>query len=352
MYLYTNHNADDTYSIKDTIADTTKHFKMEELQQLQLPIVGIFRNLSTGQIVDMHEVQAETVSEPFNCLVYEPKYLPDTKENYWKNVTEKGKVYIQTKEIRDFANAAKRWIPEYIFRVAASSTGKYHSACDLGYQGLIRHTIFVCTNLRNITEIESTRQLLGLTQTEIDLMMVACMFHDTLKEGWDNNIKNYHEHPINAANAIRGMKYFLPDDMLEFIAHCIESHMGQWNTSKYNKTVLPKPSDKYQWLVHISDYLGSRYNISMTINGVSYYKDGEKTECVNKAKQRDKISDTDIKAITKVSSKRVKIPNNLKEELGIERSDDEVYSIWEGLLTYKVATDKQKKYIELAKKLQ
>ena len=90
----------------------------------------------------------------------------------------------------------------------------------------------------------------------------------------------------------------------------------------------------------------------MTINGVSYYKDGEKTECVNKAKQRDKISDTDIKAITKVSSKRVKIPNNLKEELGIERSDDEVYSIWEGLLTYKVATDKQKKYIELAKKLQ
>ena len=95
--------------------------------------MGIFRNLSTGQIVDMHEVQAETVSEPFNCLVYEPKYLPDTKENYWKNITEKSKVYIQTKEIRDFANAAKRWIPEYIFRVAASSTGKYHSACDLGY---------------------------------------------------------------------------------------------------------------------------------------------------------------------------------------------------------------------------
>ena len=34
MYLYTNHNADDTYSVKYTVTDTTKHFKIEELQQL------------------------------------------------------------------------------------------------------------------------------------------------------------------------------------------------------------------------------------------------------------------------------------------------------------------------------
>ena len=180
-------------------------------------------------------------------------------------------------------------------------------------------------------------------------MMVACMFHDTLKEGWNNDIKNYHEHPINAANAIRGMQYFLPPDMLEFIAHCIESHMGQWNTSKYSQTVLPKPSDKYQWLVHLSDYLGSRSNISMTFNGTSYYKDGETPECINKKNPKDKLTDDDSKLLEKLIASNVSIPTEKKKKFNIERTDDEVKSIWGSLIQYKNVSEKKKKIFRFSK---
>ena len=35
-------------------------------------------------------------------------------------------------------------VPDYFWTVAASSSGKYHPACDLGDGGLVRHSIMVC----------------------------------------------------------------------------------------------------------------------------------------------------------------------------------------------------------------
>lgn len=62
---------------------------------------------------------------------------------------------------------------------------------------------------------------------------------------------------------------FLYADQLktyEAIAHSIESHMGQWNTSNKVKDkgiILPKPNDKYQEIVHLADYLASRKPLEM-----------------------------------------------------------------------------------------
>jgi transcriptional regulator NrdR family protein len=46
--------------------------------------------------------------------------------------------------------------------------------------------------------------------------------------------------------------------------------MGQWTTSNHSSVVLPKPSDKYQQLVHEADFLASRADIN-TMQGDKIY---------------------------------------------------------------------------------
>jgi uncharacterized protein (DUF3820 family) len=71
------------------------------------------------------------------------------------------------------------------------------------------------------------------------------------------------------ANVIRGDEgKYLNHDELEFIAHCIESHMGQWNTDKKSSVVLEKPMDEYQQFVHLADYLASRKDLTMAFDNV------------------------------------------------------------------------------------
>ena len=69
------------------------------------------------------------------------------------------------------------------------------------------------------------------------------------------------------ANVIRSFDgQYLNHDELEFMAHCIESHMGQWATDRKSSVVLPKPMDEYQHFVHLADYLASRKDLTMVFD--------------------------------------------------------------------------------------
>ena len=61
---------------------------------------------------------------------------------------------------------------------------------------------------------------------------------------------------------------YLNHDEIELIAHCIESHMGQWNVDRKTGECLPKPEDTYQELVHLADYLASRKTITMDFENI------------------------------------------------------------------------------------
>ena len=75
------------------------------------------------------------------------------------------------------------------------------------------------------------------------------------------------DHPLQMANVIRSYDgQYLNHDELEFIAHCIESHMGQWSTDRKSSIVLPKPMDEYQQFVHLADYLASRKDLTMAFD--------------------------------------------------------------------------------------
>lgn len=173
-------------------------------------------------------------------------------------------------DIRKFAEVLLDGIPDYIWHVGASSTGKYHPAYSLGEGGLMRHQIAVVRFLNFFFELEQYNS--KLTNREMDLMRVAGIMHDCRKSGEQSEYEmskyTRFNHPILMANIIRSYDgKYLNHEEIEFVANCIESHMGQWNTDKKSSTVLPKPENKYQKLIHLADYLASRKCLTMDFEG-------------------------------------------------------------------------------------
>lgn len=177
---------------------------------------------------------------------------------------------IVNEDIREFAKVLVEELPDYIWHVGASSTGKYHPAYSLGEGGLMRHQIAVVRFLNFFFELEQYNTM--FTSREMDLMRVAGLVHDGRKSGEQSDYERSKftkfDHPIQMANVVRSFDgKYLNHDELEFIAHCISSHMGQWNKDKKSSVVLDKPTDGYQFFVHLADYLASRKSITMDFEG-------------------------------------------------------------------------------------
>lgn len=178
---------------------------------------------------------------------------------------------IVNEDIRKFAEVLVDGLPDYIWEVGASSTGKYHPQYSLGVGGLMRHQIAVVRFLNYFFELEQYNS--KFTSREMDLMRVAGLVHDGRKSGEQSDYERSKftkfDHPIQMANVILSFDgEYLNHDELEFIAHCIESHMGQWSTDKKSSVVLPKPEDVYQHFVHLADYLASRKDLTMAFDNI------------------------------------------------------------------------------------
>lgn len=187
---------------------------------------------------------------------------------------------IKNSDIREFAEVLLNNLPDYIWHVGASSTGKYHPAYSLGEGGLMRHQIAVVRFLNFFFELEQYNT--KFNDREMDLIRVAGLVHDGRKSGEqeDYNRSKYtkFDHPIHMANVVRSYdRRYLTSNAIEFIATCIESHMGQWNTDRKSSIVLPKPVSIAQELLHLADYLASRKDLTMAFD--SYEQ--PKAEAVN-----------------------------------------------------------------------
>jgi len=162
---------------------------------------------------------------------------------------------ISDAEIRSLLEQIVALLPGYWFSVPASSSGKYHPTFSLGEGGLVRHSIVVAYLARR------NALAWGMTEWEQDVLTAAGLVHDGLKQGADGSEGHtVHEHPVLMANFIR--EHFA-GEAAELMAHCIESHMGQWTTSKYSDVVLPAPTDKYQWALSAADMAAATKELAM-----------------------------------------------------------------------------------------
>lgn len=156
--------------------------------------------------------------------------------------------YIKNNEILVMTEQAINILPEYFFKIPASSSGKYHPLFSLGEEGLYRHTTFavgVAVDLFNIVEFN---------QDEKDCIISSLILHDGFKQGRVSGGHTDKLHPIICANELYKLWQNYDNDYKDIIINAIASHMGQWD----EKGKLPKPVSKLDKFVHTCDYLASR----------------------------------------------------------------------------------------------
>ena len=166
--------------------------------------------------------------------------------------------YIKSDRYKKCAKELVSLLPDYFFKVAASSTGKYHPSFALGDGGLVKHTKVAVKIAYELLENDSIGH--KFTDDEKDLIIMSIIMHDGLKHGKEESKYTLFDHPIIVCNHIKENKdkLSLNDEEINFITKVISSHMGQWNTNSYSDVVLPLPKDKYQRFVHMCDFLASR----------------------------------------------------------------------------------------------
>ena len=172
----------------------------------------------------------------------------------------------ENEDIKEFAIVLLDDIPEYIWHVGASSTGKYHPAYSLGEGGLMRHQMAVVRFLNFFFELEQYNS--KLNSREMDLMRLSGLVHDGMKSGtqeaYEGSKYTKFDHPILMAEMIRSYDgKYLTHEELELVADTISRHMGQWNSDRKSDVVLPKPNNKFARMLHTADYLASRKCLTM-----------------------------------------------------------------------------------------
>ena len=170
-----------------------------------------------------------------------------TEINYLKNITYRKNV-----------QTLIELVPDYFFIIPAASTGKYHPQFAQGEAGLVRHTKVALKIAKDILSLEYMNNI--FTNDEKDLLLIAIMFHDTHKLGVPKEKYTRFDHPLLAASFIKDNqdKTTFTDKEINIITKTISSHMGQWNTNSYSNITLPKPNDKYEFFVHMCDFLSSK----------------------------------------------------------------------------------------------
>lgn len=171
---------------------------------------------------------------------------------------------IKNEDLRKFATYCMEKVPEYFFKVAASSTGKYHPAYTLGEGGLVRHVKAAVKIAESLLELEQNKNL------DHDVIMFALIFHDCLKHGKQDSGHTEFLHPKLAADFIWDSFCDYSDREkimgIDDICDCIDSHMGEWNTNKYTDEILETPLTDNEKFVHMCDYLASRKFITVEVS--------------------------------------------------------------------------------------
>ena len=161
-------------------------------------------------------------------------------------------------KLRTAALDALEDVPNYFWKVPASSSGKYHPKCDLGDGGLVRHSIMVS---RVAVDLLTAEIFLRDTDYNRDLVRITALFHDIMKQGTGNTGHTVFNHPILASDFLK--EYLEDADVdkcsIEMICSGLSTHMGKWTTSScMPDIVLDAPKTDFEKLIHTADYVASR----------------------------------------------------------------------------------------------
>lgn len=189
----------------------------------------------------------------------------------------------ETEEVRLYCEDMIENIPDYIFTMPSSTSGKFHNATQCLPHGQIYHIIMFGAIMNYRLALKCNKERFD-NPVHRDAMRCVPIFHDAVKCGWNGSTFTVHDHPMLAGQWVRETKveHDINDEIKEMIARMCERHSGEWTSSKRSRVVLPEPETDMEILVHECDILSSRSDIDMQPS--DYLKsvfDGVKVETPN-----------------------------------------------------------------------
>ena len=170
----------------------------------------------------------------------------------------------ETEEILLYCEDMIENIPDYIFTMPSSTSGKFHNATQCQPHGQIYHIIMFGAIMNYRLALKCNKEKFNNPIIR-DAMRCVPIFHDAVKCGWNGSKFTVHDHPMLAGAWVRETKveHDIDNEIKEMIARMCERHSGEWTSSKRSKVVLPEPETEMEILVHECDILSSRADIDM-----------------------------------------------------------------------------------------
>ena len=170
----------------------------------------------------------------------------------------------ETEEIRLYCEDLIDYIPDYLFTMPSSTSGKFHNKTQCQTHGQIYHIIMFGKIMNYLLELKCNKEKFN-NPLHRDAMRCTSILHDSVKCGWNGSAFTVHDHPMLAGQLVREakVKHDIDGDIKEMIVRMCERHSGEFTSSKRSKVVLPEPETEMEILVHECDILSSRSDIDM-----------------------------------------------------------------------------------------
>lgn len=173
----------------------------------------------------------------------------------------------ETDYIRDYCNDMIAEIPDYIFTMPSSTSGKYHNQTQCQTYGQIYHIYMFASIMEHLLRLEHKQEVFD-SPTVRDALRCVPIFHDAIKCGWNGSTYTVQNHPVLARDWVLNTKveHDIADKAKKYIAKCCEAHSGQWNTNRSGEEIMKKPTTAAEKFVHECDILASRADLDWIIS--------------------------------------------------------------------------------------
>lgn len=172
----------------------------------------------------------------------------------------------ETEEFRNYFMDMVAEIPDYIFTMPSSTSGKFHNATQCQTHGQIYHVYMFDAILNHRLRLKINKELYP-TPEERDAMRCVPTFHDAVKCGWNRSKYTVQDHPILAAKwvLVTKVEHDIPKEYKQMIADMCETHSGEWNKNRSGQVIMSEPRNPREFFIHECDILASRADLDYII---------------------------------------------------------------------------------------
>lgn len=173
----------------------------------------------------------------------------------------------ETQEFKDYYLDMCEKIPDYIFTMPSSTSGKYHNETQCQPHGQLYHIFMFHSILEHLLRLKHNKERFDSPQ-ERDAMRCVPAFHDAVKCGWNGSQYTVQDHPKLAAKWVvtTEVEHDIDRQWKEMIAAMCESHSGEWNKDRSGNVIMSEPSNDREFLIHECDILASRPDLDWKIS--------------------------------------------------------------------------------------